>query len=1673
MKIFVKAKNMKISFLSTVVFLLLLISSMNGMIGAMDGNVRDIIHHDGENVSEDGEDISIHDAGVINSNVDAANAEDGRKDATMIGKDRNPDILLVDDDQDPSWPGVDYESEQYYIWALNDGGYVYDYWNVSASGSVSLEHLNNYTIVIWFTGDARDTTLLSGDQTNISGYLDGGGKMFLSGEDIGYDIYEKNETAEERMFYENYLHALYHRDSSFIPHLKGAECDPIGNGSWIDLVAPSIGSHHPDVITPIDTDTTTVFGYTGNDTGFEKDAGAIRTDNGVYKMVYFSFRFGLISNNVLRNQTMVRIIDWFNLSGDTIPPTIEHVPSMNTSDTSGCSITAVIEDTIGVDTSTLKVYYSVDLGETYNELSMTGTVNPNEYEADIPGQSLGTTIYYYIQANDTSGNTARSPAIAPKVTHYIGIMDDLNVLIVNDDQGWVVSDPQVTVVTYNYIQTLNNLGINWDLWKTYYQGVPSASLLSSYDVVIWFIVNSGDTSSNGPLIEQSILNLKTFMDGGGHLFISGDIEFPLSTHLIGRELYEQYLHVRTVHNSGSMSNDFRTRVGIPSDPIGGGLYISTLSGEYRLQGDGYGYQPNPDLFYPLDYDPAVTKVFRHTSSYGGIGGVKSRSDTYSNVYIGFPFSRVNNPPDRDILMFRTLMWLVHGNEPIIMHYPLFDTEHVTGSYRVDAEINAPCNDLDTTSLKVYYSTGGSFSKLTMSSLGDNEYYADIPSYPLSTTIYYYIEANTTDGNTTRHPMNAKQTDLSTCCNFLVRELADILLVDDDCGAEGNDNLMYECWYKETLEDAGYAYEYWDKNIYGIPGDMELGQYNVAIWFTGNGDFYARDHALIDDERQVITDYLNAGGHLFLSGQHIGVHLMYDDTSTPESREWFNTTLHAYYLYYNSDSEFVKGVVGDPISDGFDILNIDDDYEHAGNNEWPDVIEPRDGNATTVFTYIGGDYPGKSGAIKIDTGAHRIVYFAFGFGGINTSSNRSIVMDRVIQWLERDGPTIVHQSLTDTENTMGPYQVVTKIFGENLDPTTFKVHYSINGAAYQTLDMISTGNPDEYYADIPGQPADTNIFYYIVANDTMSNTATHPDGAPLANHHFKIALIFLIVNDEGYSGDPSYNEGPYEDALDSLGHGHDLWVVRSQGAPSASYLADYPMVIWFISSGFTHSNGPLSSSSQAAITTYLDGGGKLFIIGRVASFASDGTELYDDYLHANEVGYASTDYVTGVPGDPIGDGLSMAYNSNGHQIEPDGSGLSTEIFKMDDDSCCGLKINSTLYKSVYLSYTFGWLNEENDRTTVMDRVISWLIDMGDIEKPQISCIQTVPFIQEIGGWVNISCNVSSVFGINLVKVNITYPGGSTVNQTMINAPGTDTYYYNSTYSVSGLYDFFIWADDNLGNSNISEDYTFKIGIPPEINLIEVVPYIQDTGGYVNITCTVTDNDLVNSVLINITDPNSIENSSTMISVGTTDIYYYNSTYSLNGTYSFIIFAEDNHGNGNISEESYFHIGITVVEIPMEIGWNLITVPVVNNMMASDLAENISGCQMVSWFDANSQELKTHVVAAPVYDFPLTPGYGYFILVNQNSTFTTSGTRLQDVPVQLYMGWNMIGWYNEQNTTASSLAGNITGCNMVSWFDATTQELKTHVVIAPVYDFVISKGMGLFILVDETSVWNGEG
>jgi len=211
----------------------------------------------------------------------------------------------------------------------------------------------------------------------------------------------------------------------------------------------------------------------------------------------------------------------------------------------------------------------------------------------------------------------------------------------------------------------------------------------------------------------------------------------------------------------------------------------------------------------------------------------------------------------------------------------------------------------------------------------------------------------------------------------------------------------------------------------------------------------------------------------------------------------------------------------------------------------------------------------------------------------------------------------------------------------------------------------------------------------------------------------------------------------------------------------------------------------------------------------------------------------------------------------------------------------------------------------------------------------------------------------------------------------------------------------------------------------------------------------------------------------------DVYYdfegeYRATFSLD-TPLYTGWNDNDSSNDNHIAEFDILTEIKEINISLKTGWNLISVPVDNDFTAITLSENITGCVMISRFDAVAQTYETYIVGGPPsFDFPIIDGHGYFILVDENSTLSVSGLPITSVSVGLSIGWNMIGWYHGHDTMASSICENITGSVMISWFDVVNNMFNTYIVGGPPsFDFTVGQGMGLFVLVDTASTWQGEG
>lgn len=156
-----------------------------------------------------------------------------------------PSVILIDDDRGDTY-------ETYYTDILDKNNIFHDQWDVSKTESPEIA-LQQYETLIWFTGDDRDSTLTKQEQATIAAFLDGGGKVLLTGQNIAYDL-DGNGSTSDSTFCADYLHLNFVADNANTNYTLGVSGDPITNNLIVHLTGNYGGAGNqtsPDVISPI------------------------------------------------------------------------------------------------------------------------------------------------------------------------------------------------------------------------------------------------------------------------------------------------------------------------------------------------------------------------------------------------------------------------------------------------------------------------------------------------------------------------------------------------------------------------------------------------------------------------------------------------------------------------------------------------------------------------------------------------------------------------------------------------------------------------------------------------------------------------------------------------------------------------------------------------------------------------------------------------------------------------------------------------------------------------------------------------------------------------------------------------------------------------------------------------------------------------------------------------------------------------------------------------------------------------------------------------------------------------------------------------------------------------------------------------------------------------------
>ncbi len=225
-------------------------------------------------------------------------------------------------------------------------------------------------------------------------------------------------------------------------------------------------------------------------------------------------------------------------------------------------------------------------------------------------QSIIDSFFVTIETDSTIG----SPVTFARTFGFELQLGSPDILIVDDDRG---GDNQQA-----YADVLSRMMLPADVWDVTVAGKPGAADLKKYSIVFWVTGWNPGT----PLAEQDMIDMKSFLDDGGNLFLSTD---TLGVSLMGAldpAFMSDYLHTQY---AGSNLKWF-ILTGPSGDPIWGGLRSIVLNALWQTS----------SLLTPVNGGETAL-ILGDTNDVRGVCGV-SYSGMFKTLISTFPPESINN-----------------------------------------------------------------------------------------------------------------------------------------------------------------------------------------------------------------------------------------------------------------------------------------------------------------------------------------------------------------------------------------------------------------------------------------------------------------------------------------------------------------------------------------------------------------------------------------------------------------------------------------------------------------------------------------------------------------------------------------------------------------------------------------------------------------------------------------------------------------------------------------------------------------------------------------------------------------------------------------------------------------------------------------------------------------------
>lgn len=262
-------------------------------------------------------------------------------------------------------------------------------------------NLSSYDLVIWILGDesTTDETFSATERTKVSAYLENGGKLFVSGSEIAWDLEgSTSATPQETQFLRTYLKAKFVSDDSNIYGVQGVDSTQfsgLGFGFGVQGNGSPYIEDYPDVI---DTSggSIPILKYNAVSTAGIAYTGNFNNSSSNGQLVYIALPFETINLATDRTKVMTAALKYFGL----IPPS-----SIDDMDFSPNNFELSQNYPNPFNPST-KINYEISSRENVelkvfdilgNEVAVlvNEVQSPGKYEIEFKGSNLPSGVYFY------------------------------------------------------------------------------------------------------------------------------------------------------------------------------------------------------------------------------------------------------------------------------------------------------------------------------------------------------------------------------------------------------------------------------------------------------------------------------------------------------------------------------------------------------------------------------------------------------------------------------------------------------------------------------------------------------------------------------------------------------------------------------------------------------------------------------------------------------------------------------------------------------------------------------------------------------------------------------------------------------------------------------------------------------------------------------------------------------------------------------------------------------------------------------------------------------------------------------------------------------------------------------------------------------------------------------